>query len=313
MKPRIRPASCIFLLLTAVAPLFAQTGQDLDRSQLFRPAPGVPAAQQANESAEALGYAAPTANDQDLGVQAILKQQQEYKPFTFSLSTPVYFTSNVALTRNGEKGDAVFAPLLTLAYQPHLTRTLYGEFLVSQQLFYYSRYGEFNFTSLDLIAGLVWYLPQYHDLTLRARYDYNRLTTDDFDEFFQNHSLVFSAELPVRFGRAMQVTLGTVADISLAADPQEPRRNEFHFYADYGVQLSRSFTVDAAVRVLLKDYTTSDRTDVSEIFSLSANYRVREWVALNAVASFAANQSNHSVFDYQVANVGGAIGVAVKF
>jgi len=52
---------------------------------------------------------------------------------------------------------------------------------------------------------------------------------------------------------------------------------------------------------------------VNEILSLSANYRVREWLTFSALSSFSWNQSNHSVFDYSVANVGGGVALTVKF
>ena len=81
----------------------------------------------------------------------------------------------------------------------------------------------------------------------------------------------------------------------------------------YDVALSRSFSIDAAARVVVRDYYVGDRTDVSEILALSANYRIRDWLTLSALSSFAWNQSNHSVFDYSVANIGGGVALTFKF
>ena len=53
--------------------------------------------------------------------------------------------------------------------------------------------------------------------------------------------------------------------------------------------------------------------DLSELFSISANYRIADWLAVGAISGFAWNQSNRSVFDYKVANVGGAIAVTTRF
>jgi hypothetical protein len=289
----------------------AQTSQ-LDRSQILRIEPGAQIGAPTATN-EALGYAAPSENDADLGVQAILKRQEQYRRFTFTLSTPFFYTTNVALTRNGEVGDGVFAPALTLAYQPRIAKTLYGEVIVVQQLFYYDRFTDFNFTSFDAIAGVVWYLPQYHNLALRLRYDFNRLTDDQFDEFFQNHSIVAIAEMPFQFGQAMQLNLGALANISVSSDPQTPRRNDFEVYAGYAVQLSRSFSVDAVGRFIVKDYYKGDRTDINEILALTANYRLRTWLTLSAIATFSWNQSNQSVFDYYVADLGGGVSVTFKF
>jgi hypothetical protein len=52
---------------------------------------------------------------------------------------------------------------------------------------------------------------------------------------------------------------------------------------------------------------------VCEALALTANYRVNKYLTVSAVSTLAANQSNQSVFDYQVANIGGAIAFAVKF
>jgi hypothetical protein len=290
-----------------------QTSQAVDRSQIFRSEPSIIPGEPISQSSNAFGYAAPSANDADLGVQAILKRQEQYQPFSFSASLPYYWTSNVALTRSGEVSDGVLAPSFVFAYQPRLMKTLYGEFIASQQLFYYDTFGSFNFTSLDAIAGVVYYLPNYHNLTLRLRYDYNRLTTDDWDEFFANHSIITSADMPFRFGRAMQLNLGALANISFAADPSGPQRSDFEAYAGYHVQFSRSFSTDAVGRILFKKYYEGARNDVSELLAFSADYRVREWLTLSAVSTFAWNQSNHSVFDYSVVNLGGALTLTFKF
>ncbi len=300
--------------LLGCAGTFAQNAsQAVDRSQLFRTQPGVLPGEQTQQSSTELGYAAPSANDQDLGIQAILRRQEQYKAFTISVSTPYYWTSNVALARRGEVDDGVFAPAFSLLYQPHIWQTLYGEIGVAQQLFYYNTYSDFNFGSFDAIAGLVYYLPQVHDLSIRLRYDYNRLTSDDWDEFFSNHQIILMAEMPFRFGRAMQLSVGAVADISPGADPQGPHRNEFDIYVGYQAQLTRALSLDAAARVQLKDYYEGGRTDWSEIVALTANYRVRDWLIVSAITSFAWNQSNQDVFEYKVVNLGGAVGLTVRF
>ena len=67
-----------------------------------------------------------------------------------------------------------------------------------------------NFASFDARAGLVYTMPKFYNLLLRADYDFNRLTSDDLgDEFFTDHSLGFGAELPFRIGRAQQVSIGS--------------------------------------------------------------------------------------------------------
>lgn len=266
----------------------------------------------ADESGASQGYAAPTANDEDLGIQAILRRQQRYRPFSVSVSAPFYFTSNVALSPNNEKSDVVFTPGLSVVYQPHLTQTLYLAAGVAQQFFFYSQYDSLNFSSFDANIGLNYYLPRFHDLSLGLHYDYNRLTNDDWDKLFSNHQLLLTAELPFRLGRAMGLSLGTGINFSLAADPDSPRRDEYDFHLGYHVQFSRSFSIDAVARIVLKEFE-ENRTDVSEILALSASYRMRDWLSFGAATTFAWNQSSESEFDYQVANLGASIAVTVRF
>lgn len=269
------------------------------------PYPGAPPTEQA--------IASP--NDTDLGEQQILKRKSEYQPFTISASVPVYYTSNVALTPSHELSDVVTAPVVGVYYQPRLTNNLSAVVDVRQQLFYYGKYHDFDFGSLDLEAGLTYILPEFHNLVLHGEYDFNRLTSSDrvLDEFFQNHTLILSAELPIRISRAQQLAIGSDVNLSLAADHQSPRRNDYEAYASYTVFLTRALSVNGVGRVVVRDYHQNDRTDVSEVFSFNANYQLTPWWAVSAIATFAHSDSNQDIFDYNVGNVGGAMGFTAKF
>jgi hypothetical protein len=268
----------------------------------------------ATPGAETEGYAVTSPNEKDIGEQQILKRVEEYKPFTISIYSPFYWTSNAALVSRGDQDDVLFAPGVTLMYQPRITTTLYAQVGVIQQFFFYDQLTELNFASLDVIAGLLYYLPQFHNLSLRGYYDYNRLTdTDNFDELLANHSIILSADLPFRISRAQQLLVGVGLNLSFYGNPEVPRRNNYSLYANYDLALSRSFSLDAGFQFVVRDYYSGDRTDVNEIISLSANYRVRDWLMLSALSSFSWNQSNHSVFDYSVANIGGGVALTLKF
>jgi hypothetical protein len=252
--------------------------------------------------------------DADLGEQRILKRAESYKAFSASVGVPFYWTSNVALTNQGEQTDFIVSPVAAIAYQPRITKTLYGFVSVREQLFYYDQFSSLNFGSFDVEVALSYTVPQLHNLVLHAGYDYNRLTEkNSFDDLFSNHLLTFSAEVPFRLSRAQQLSLGVDADISLTGDPEPPRRHDFQAYIGYSVQLTRAFFVDATGRIVLRDYVLSNRIDLSEILAVSATYSVTKFLNASAIASFAGNQSNKSVFDYQVANIGGAVALSLRF
>ena len=296
---------------------FAQTAPDADRAQLSQNQVESPVGATPGVTPEGVedGHAAASPNDADIGQQEILKRVTQYQPLTLSLGSPIFYTSNVALTRSGEKSDVVIAPVVGASYDPQITRTLYGHVGAWEQIFYYGKYTGFNFGSLDAQAGLNYFLPQFHNLILRGWYDFNRLTSDDRlgDEFFSNHALIFNAELPFRFSRAQQLSVGVDTNISVGADHQFPRRNDYEGYLGYSANLTPAFTINAVGRVVARDYHQNGRTDVSEIISATATYRLTDWLSVSAISSFAHSDSNQDVFDYNVGNVGGAVALQAKF
>ncbi len=309
----LRLVCCALLCLIPARRTCAQTVQ-ANQADLARNRAELTSAPNAFPSGVVEGHAAPSPNDSDLGEQEILKRAEGYQPFTASVAAPFYWTSNVALVSTGEQSDFLVAPAAALTYQPRITNALYGLLSVREQLFYYDRFSNLNFGSFDVEAGLVYSLPQLHDLILRGEYIYERLTSkNSFHDFFSNHSLLLNAELPFRLGRAQQFSLGADANISFAAEPDPPQRSDYEVYLSYTVRLSRAFSLDTVGRVVLRDYYLSDRLDVSEILAVTANYNVTKFLTASAISTLAASQSNHSVFDYQVANVGGLVALSVKF
>ncbi len=285
-----------------------------DRAQLLRPPPPTTTDPYSEENGVEDGRAVESPNDPDIGEQEILKRIERYQPFSASVSTPFYYTSNVALTRNGEQGDVLVAPAVGVSYNPRITQTLYGSVSLSRQEFYYNKFTALNFGSFDFRAGLSYVLPQAHNLVLRGEYNYNRLTfSNSFNDFFNNHSLFLSAELPFRIGRAQQISVGADTNISLGSSPSTPRRHEFDVYVGYAVSLTRSLSLGAVGRVFVRDYTNVSRTDVSEVFALTASYRITKYFYAGAATTIASSQSSASVFDYDVANIGGALSLNFRF
>lgn len=312
---RVRKLLPFFFLSLALAAGSARAqGTAADRARLLSQQSQIQPVGVGTANGVEQGYAAPSPNDSDLGEQAILKRVEQYQPFTLETGVPFYYTSNVALVNHGEVDDVIIAPVVGLTYAPKFKQTLYGEFSLRQQFFYYNENTGFDFASFDALAGVAYYVPKLHNLALRANLDYNRLTgTDDFDSFFQNLSLQLNAEVPVPIGRAQQISFGAAASISLYADPSPPQRNDVSVYVGYAVAVSRSFSLNAAASVVVRPYDSDGRTDVSEVIALSANYHIKDYLTLSAISTYVANQSNRDVFDYQVFNIGGGVALTWKF
>jgi len=261
------------------------------------------------------GHAVSTPNDADLGEQEILGQAPRYQPFSISIIAPVFYTSNAALSRFDAKGDAFFAPAAIFTYQPRFSATLYGDFAAQQQFFYYDRFGDLDFGSFDTRAGLVYIVPQWHNISFRAAYDYNRLTVSDSldEELFADQSIILIADVPFTFADNQQLTLGTGARISVFGDPDLPRRDDFDVHAAYTMNVTRALSASVIGRVVVRDYVLTDRVDVSESFTAALAYRLTDWASASASATVAGNQSNDKEFDYSVANLGGALSLMIRF
>jgi hypothetical protein len=268
----------IFAMFVATALAHWSSGQtatsDVDRAQWMREESGGPIVDTGSTAGVENGQAVATPNDADLGVQQILKRRTEYEPFTLSAGSPIYYTSNAQLARRGGRSDVIVAPVVALYFEPKITENLYGFADVRFQQFYYGHYHDLDFGSLDVEAGLIYTVPTLHNLILRGEYDFNRLNPSDrmLDEFFENHSLILNAELPFQISREQRLAIGGDINLSLAADHQSPRRNDYDAYVGYGVFLTRQFIVSATGRIVVRDYHENGRTDVSPIGSLTATY-----------------------------------------
>jgi hypothetical protein len=315
--PRLYLVAAFVTAVAATAPVSLMNAQQVqvqDRAQLLRSSTPAATDPYSEENGVVDGRAAESPNDADIGEQEILKRVERYEPFTASIAVPFYYTSNVALVSTAEQSDVLMAPTAGVSYAPRFTQTLYGSFSVQHQEFYYDKFTALNFGSFDFRAGLSYVLPKAHNLILHGEYDYNRLTfSNSFDDFFSNHSIFLSAELPFRIGRAQQVSLGVDTNVSLSASPSAPQRDEFDVYVGYAVSLTRSFSVGAVGRVFVRDYRNFDRTDVSEVIALTATYRINKYLSASAASTAAWSQSSLSVFDYDVANIGGALSLTFKF
>src|SRR4030088_1712183 len=118
---RFRLAASLLTEVAAGAPLSFLNAQQVsvqDRAQLLRSSPPPPADPYSEENGVDNGRAAESPNDADIGEQEILKRIERYEPFTASVAVPFYYTSNVALVRNGEQSDVLIAPAAGVTYAP---------------------------------------------------------------------------------------------------------------------------------------------------------------------------------------------------
>lgn len=249
----------------------------------------------------------------DLGAQVVLKEKEEsQKPFSVFADVSGYYTDNVALARTGRLGDGFLVTTFGGAYEPKLTENLTGELSFRGGLFRYDKFSNLDFNSVDAGAGLSYRLRKFYDSTVYARYNFTDLISDDNgDEFLQNHAFTLGIQKIFPLARAHYALLGASAQWNIS-DPSAARRDEYSIYAAYHVDLTRRISADLGSRTSVYFYQ-NERHDFNESLSATLRFKVTKWLSLGATTSFAVNNSNDSVFDYHVFNVGGGVSANVEF
>jgi hypothetical protein len=93
----------------------------------------------------------------------------------------------------------------------------------------------------------------------------------------------------------------------------ENERDEYSAYAGYHVQVTRRLQADLFYRGSCFQYSVGNRHDWNQIGSVSGRYEVTAWLAITLSAYLTTNRSNRETFDYDAGNVGGGIGVMMRF
>jgi hypothetical protein len=123
---------------------------------------------------------------------------------------------------------------------------------------------------------------------------------------------VFGAQRTFVFGRAHYAFAGVCAQFGFA-DPIENERDEYSAFAGYHLQVTRRLQADLFYRGGCFQYSVGNRQDWNQIISVSGRYEVTTWFAVSTSAYFTTNRSNRETFDYDAGNVGGGIGLTMRF
>jgi len=70
---------------------------------------------------------------------------------------------------------------------------------------------------------------------------------------------------------------------------------------------------DLYYRAALFDYNSTGRTDINQTVVASLAYYFNDYAKVSASASFATEQANHSVYDYDLFTTGGGVAFQLRF
>lgn len=229
--------------------------------------------------------------------------------------TGLVYTSNPTLSSGGGTGDMYYYARGGAGIHPNLIGGLYLDGHVQQEIFQYATFSSLNFLRFNAGGGLDYVFEELGQLTVWVRYEYDRyLDGDSLDEFFVNNSLVSGVGKEFLINDTMALQTGAQAGISLTAEPSIARRNSYDFWLGWRWRILEPLELQTYYVLSLFYYPNDgSRVDVTQNVGGSLNYYFNRWARLTASASFGANNSTDSYFNYTVVNAGGSLGLDFRF
>lgn len=259
-------------------------------------------------------YAPGSPGDNDLGQQLILKETPKERWLRATLDAFGYWTNNAANASAGEEEDFFWGGRISLGAQPKLTNKLYLDVDVSQQMFRYDEFDGLNFESMDGSLGLLYVEPKLWNSIFFVQGQYNRVTNDDFsNELVHSWSIRAGVQKTFLIDRRNSVHASVMGDWDLENSLDQLNRHEYIADLGYKFKLMRDLAVSISYRFTWFDYQDVDRSDCLHLVGTSLTWSPFKSVDVYATANFSNNNSTADSFDYEVLNVGGGIGVRLRF
>ena len=254
-----------------------------------------------------------SAADLDVGEQWMLRPNLPANPFTGHASISLFYTSNVALSRTAELGDAFAVADVGVGYNRAIAPDWAIAINLQQSFFRYDRYTDFDFESSNAHVALSHQARQLGNVVFSLQYSFNRLTSGSADDqIYLGNTVALAASKVVQISSADSIDFNTSLGYTLA-DPDDLERAEFRFAVGYNVKFARNFTVSAVTRLELYDYTHEAREDFLQTIALGARWDVTDWMFISASVSAANNVSTQRVFEYGAINTGATLTAHIRF
>jgi hypothetical protein len=259
-------------------------------------------------------FAPPTAGDEDIGQQLILKDVPRERWWSAQLDTFSYWTDNPANLSTGGEDDVFWGTQLRFGVQPRLRNRLYADLSVSQQIYRYDKFDFLDYEFFEASLGFIYLEPRLWNSLLFAQGRYSRMTTDEFGEdVFNSYSLRGGLQKSILFDRRNSLHLNLMADFDLDTDVGQLDRFEYIADVGYTFKLMRDLVFSASYRFTWFDYREVDRADALHLIGANLTWSPRKWIDVYIAGTYGINESDVDVFDYEAANLGGGAGVRIRF
>ena len=222
-----------------------------------------------------------------------------------------YYTTNAALTKTRREHDCYTESEIAIRYGDNIGSALTYQLLLSQALYRYDSLRFLEFESFNARAGLSYEADHLWNLTLFARYNFERSTEDDFEkEFLKRHTFTAGAEKTFSWD-AVAAYFGYSSVFGLT-EPKSSQRNEHGMYLGVTWDISRALSADVYYRAAIFDYPDG-RRDLYQKATATLSLNVTKSIALNTSISFTNETSNRRSFGYEAWETGLGVEMRVRF
>ncbi len=252
-------------------------------------------------------------DDDSFGAQQILKSQPPRNPeFSVSGDASMFYTNNVALTRRNTIDDGLFVSNAAFSWNHVVNPELQIQAGLHVSLFRYVNTSALDFENLGAGLGATWAPHNPWGLTFFGRYDFSELLDRHSRELLEDHEFTAGAQKAWVFNRTHALTAGVIGSVGIS-DPFAAQRDQIGGFAGYHLNLSRQMDAELTYRLSGFFYDGGGRDDLNQTVSVALRYHFAPWAEAGALLSFGSNRSSKSVFDYDVFNTGGSVGLTIRF
>lgn len=259
-------------------------------------------------------FAPESLGDDDIGQQLLLKDVERQRWLSAQVDTFLFWADNPANLANGGDEDVFWGSQLSVGAQPRIAERLYLDAYVSQQLY---RYGENNFLDYEYLQaslGLIYLEPRLSDSILFLQGQYGNTTSNDFTlDGLNSFSMIGGIQKTVLLDRSNSLHFNLMGDWDVASDVSSLKHAEYIADFTYRYKIMRDLVVAASYRFTWFDYYNVDRSDGLNVLGLYLTYSPYKWMNIYTGGTFNTNNSNVDAFDYDATNLGGGLGIQIRF
>lgn len=250
--------------------------------------------------------------ESEFGTQRLRPLVAEPPEMLLSLDVGGFFTTNAALTPGLEISDWVGRTVLRAAWFPQITENLSFLTAASYGLWRYADTSALDFDDFGAQSGLVWKtdsplltggIPAF---SAWAQYRYNRIFSALAwsDRLYETHFI--EAGMKKAWALSPSVTAWGAGNAALSVEGQPAlfRRHEYSVQAGALWQITPRLSSTLLYRAALFDYVTDARCDVNHLLFLGLSCQLTSNVRADLFVSGVGNDSDNSIFDYEVINAG---------